>query len=203
MSFIREWDTTFPSDNRRMNNFTDDIRNTRVDIGERYVDNGAIFGITSLVPTVPSGFSVVADVEDAYTEDAVNRNAFQYVNDTPTTHTLASKKCPMFFDSAGNVIFGYDIGGTAYYAKEFSLTMPIGTTILSQAHGIAGSISTNNKIYCVTVYTEDGDDKGFDLIFPTGDYTYKRCYVDDTDISLERGSSAAEYTFTVMIIYKA
>lgn len=204
MSFTREWDATFPSDNRRMNNFGDDIMNTRVDIGERYIDDGVISSIVASAPTVPSGFGVVAGISDGYTEDVSNRDAVKYVNDTPTTHLLSSESCPLFYNSSGEVIFGYDTAGVAFYARRINVPFLVGDETVVVAHGISGNISTNKKIYGILVTSKDAASRyRIDAAIDTFWYGYEHCFVGDTNVTLKRGRTGVSADFYVVIIGKA
>jgi len=203
MTYTREWDISFPSDNRKMNNFADDIRNTRVDIGERYIDDGVFSSVHALAPSVPTGFSAVAGITEGYTDDVINRDAVQYINSTPTTHMLSSKSCPLFFDSSGDVIFGYDTAGVAFKARQVKVPFLVGEETIVVAHGIAGNISTNQKIYGIFIISKDAASRYvFDAAIDDFRYGYEHCFVGDVNITLKRCASNVPADFYVTIIGK-
>lgn len=200
--FTREWDLSFPSDNRKMNNFADDIRNTRVDFGERYIDDGVYSSYLEDVGVVPSGFGLIAGIKGEYTEGNEDSRAIKYINAAATEHLLSAKSCPLFFDASGSVIIGNEVGGTAFYAKQVALPFLIGSDTEIVSHGIVGSISTNQKIYGIIVVGHDGY-TWIDWTDDSEPQGYEHCFVGDTDIEVKRGDDSTVITFYVTVIYKA
>lgn len=199
MSFIREWDAQNPQDTRKKNNFADDIRNTRVDIGERYVDVGC-YGVRSpATPVVPSSSGVVSLVEGNFgTQDELI-----FYNDTPVAHTLLALGVPLFFDSSRDLIFGYDTAGDSYYSKRIEVTIEDGNTTGTVAHGITGDIVTNDKVYGITCsLSSPGHTTFYSYSDNSASRAHKKCEVSNANVLVVRGGSSGSYTYYVDIIYK-